>query len=162
MSYSFPTNECMISNYIYDQLKDLDPDLIQKYQLQPFSMRVQALERTMIDKIFAVCDYYLLNRPKKNARHLYDIYKLQKHIKIDSTFLNLVKEVSAHRCSLGDKIAPSAKNTINIQTLASEICQSDFYAQDYADTTVFMISDGIRYETVKSNYINLVNQIWTS
>ena len=58
MSYSFPTNECTISNYYYKYLHETQHDLLDKYLLLPFKMKVQSLERTLIDKMFAVCDYY--------------------------------------------------------------------------------------------------------
>ena len=52
-----------------------------------FPMRVQSLNRTLIDKVFAVCDYYLQGKAHRNARHLYDIYKLTDHVEIDDDFL---------------------------------------------------------------------------
>ena len=160
MSYSFPTNECMISNYLYDNLKDKQEQLLKEYGLIPFKMRVQSLERTLIDKVFAVCDYYLLNRAKKNARHLYDIYKIQNNISFDNEFYNLVNEVRKQRLLLGEGIAPAANFEIDIRKIATEICTSDFYKQDYEATTVFMISDKISYEVVRDNYLNVVKKIW--
>lgn len=160
MSYSFPTNMCEISNYLYEYLKDSQFQVLEDYSLLPFKMRVQSLERTLIDKVFAVCDYYLLNKAKKNARHLYDIYRLQNFINIDDKFLKLVKEVRMHRLSLEDTIAPAASYDIDIKQLAAEICESDFYKQDYEATTIFMISDQIEYETVRDNYLDIVQKIW--
>ena len=66
-------------------------------------MRVQSLNRTLIDKIFAVCDYYLQGKAHRNARHLYDIYKLSKYVRIDKDFLELVGEVRNHRIEMGTK-----------------------------------------------------------
>ena len=160
MSYSFPTNVREISNYLYEHLKDVQYETLVQYCLLPFEMRVQSLERTLIDKVFAVCDYYLLNRAKKNARHLYDIYKLQKFVHIDDEFLKLVKEVRKHRLSLGNEIAPASDFNIDIRQIALEICESDFYRQDYEETTVFMISEKIAYEAVCDNYLNIVRKIW--
>ena len=37
--------------------------------------------------------------------------------------------------------------------------QEDFYAEDYVDSTMKLISDNIFYETVKLNYIELVRSI---
>ena len=86
MSYSFPTNVCKITNYLYESLNGIEDNLLRDYKLFPFEMKVQTLERTFIDKIFAVGDYYLLGKPNRNARHLYDIYKLQEHITFDENF----------------------------------------------------------------------------
>ena len=52
-------------------------------------------------KVFAVCDYYLQGKAHRNARHLYDIYKLAERVETDETFLKLVKEVRAHRIEIG-------------------------------------------------------------
>lgn len=160
MSYSFPTNVCEISNYLYEYLKDVQYEALAQYWLLPFEMRVQSLERTLIDKVFAVCDYYLLNKAKKNARHLYDIYKLKKYVNINDEFLKLVNEVRRHRVSLGDNIAPASGFDIDIKQIASKICESDFYKQDYEETTVFMISEQIAYRTVCDSYLDIVRKIW--
>ena len=160
LSYSFPTNFCEISNYVYDYMHANRFEFLEVYCLIPFKMRVQSLERTLIDKIFAICDYYLLNRDKKNARHLYDIFKIQNFVEINDDFINLVQEVRKHRISLTDKIAPSANFDVDVKKMAMEICNTDFYKKDYEATTIFMISDQISYETVRDNYLDIVRKIW--
>jgi hypothetical protein len=152
MSYAFPTIEHTIGNYIYTALGEEEPEIIEKYGLEPFSMSVQAIERTMIDKIFALCDYYMLGRAHRNSRHLYDIYKLSSFVKKDEDFQKLLVEVRRHRVGLGKTVAPSASEDINIAKIIYDICDSDFYKQDYADTTIRLISDNISYETVRDFY----------
>ena len=44
-------------------------------------------------------------------------------------------------------------------TAAEELIREDFYADDYADSTMKLISDNIFYETVKVNYIELIRSI---
>ena len=58
-----------------------------------FEMKVQGIDRTLADKVFAVCDYYLQGKVAKHARHLYDIYKLLPLVPQDENFRELVKEV---------------------------------------------------------------------
>jgi hypothetical protein len=152
MSYAFPTVEHTIGNYIYTALGEEEPEIIEKYGLAPFSMSVQAIERTMIDKIFALCDYYMLGRARRNSRHLYDIYKLSSCVKKDDNFQKLVIEVRRHRMGMGEAVAPSAKEEIDIAKMICEICDRDFYKQDYTDTTSRLISDDIDYETVRDFY----------
>jgi len=36
----------------------------EEYELIPFNIRVQTMERTLIDKVYALCDYMLLNNIK--------------------------------------------------------------------------------------------------
>lgn len=160
MSYSFPTKLRKISNYAYVYMRNNQLEFLDQYGLLPFEMRVQSLERTLIDKIFAICDYYLLGRDKKNARHLYDIFKIQNFVEINDDFINLVQEVRKHRILLTEKIAPAASFDVNIKQLAMEICDTNFYKQDYEDTTIFMISDQISYEVVRDNYLETVKKIW--
>lgn len=151
MSYSFPTEERKLGNYILDALGADEKVLISAYDLQPFPMRVQSLNRTLIDKIFALCDYYLQGKAHRNARHLYDIYKLADYVEVDEEFINLLKEVRAHRIEMGRKIAPAAPLDVNILELVQRICDEEFYKEDYEETTLKLISDSLEYEISKES-----------
>lgn len=160
MSYAFPTEEKQLGNYIFDALGNEEKEFITTYDLGPFSMRVQSLNRTLIDKVFAVCDYYLQGKAHRNARHLYDIYKLSEHIVVDQEFLKLVKEVREHRISMGKEIAPAADFNIDILEVVQKICDEDFYKNDYKETTIKLISDSLTYEEAKIHYKKLVEKIF--
>ena len=160
MSYAFPTEERGLGNYILDALGAEEEELIATYDLGTFPMRVQSLNRTLIDKVFAVCDYYLQDKAHRNARHLYDIYKLAQHVDMDSDFLELVKEVRAHRITMGSEIAPAAPLDVNILELVQKICDEDFYKEDYRETTLKLISDSLEYEMLKRHYKELVEKIF--
>lgn len=160
MSYAFPTEEREIGNYILDVLGTAEEELMRTYDLTPFSMRVQSLNRTLIDKIFAVCDYYMQGKNHRNARHLYDIYKLSEQIEIDDRFLALVSEVRHHRIGLGPQIAPAAPLDVDILSLAEALCDQDFYKDDYEETTVKLISDSLSYDVVKNRYRMLAERIF--
>lgn len=160
MSYAFPTEERELSNYILDVLGTAEEELMRTCDLTPFSMRVQSLNRTLIDKIFAVCDYYMQGKNHRNARHLYDIYKLSEQIEIDDRFLELVSEVRNHRIGLGPQIAPAAPLDVDILSLAEALCDQDFYKDDYEETTVKLISDSLSYDVVKNRYRLLAERIF--
>lgn len=160
MSYAFPTEERELSNYILDVLGTAEEELMRTCDLTPFSMRVQSLNRTLIDKIFAVCDYYMQGKNHRNARHLYDIYKLSEQIEIDDRFLELVSEVRNHRIGLGPQIAPAAPLDVDILSLAEALCDQDFYKDDYEETTVKLISDSLSYDVVKNRYRMLAERIF--
>lgn len=160
MSYSFPTEERKLGNYILDALGADEKVLISAYDLQPFPMRVQSLNRTLIDKIFALCDYYLQGKAHRNARHLYDIYKLADYVEVDEEFINLLKEVRAHRIEMGREIAPAAPLDVNILELVQRICDEEFYKEDYEETTLKLISDSLEYEIVKNHYKELAKKIF--
>ena len=160
MSYSFPTEEKELGNYILDALGSEEKELIETYNLEAFPMRVQSLNRTLIDKVFAVCDYYMQGKDRRNARHLYDIYKLAEHVEIDEAFLKLVNEVRLHRIEMGRGIAPAAPLDVNILEMVQKICDEDFYKEDYRETTLKLISDSLDYEMLKNHYQELVKRIF--
>lgn len=160
MSYSFPTERRQISNYIYDTLKNEEPELIKKYNLIPFEMSAQCINRTLADKIFAVCDYYLQGKAQRNSRHLYDIFKLLNYVEIDEEFVEFMMKVREHRKTVGEKIAPAANENVDILQLAREIYDSRFYENDYHNTTENIISDEIDYSIVIERYIQVVKELF--
>ncbi|MCM1540838.1 MAG: nucleotidyl transferase AbiEii/AbiGii toxin family protein [Blautia sp.] len=160
MSYAFPTVEREIGNYMYQALAEEEPELLENYGLIPFKMKVQALERTMIDKVFALCDYYMQDKASRNSRHLYDIYKLSRYVDKDAAFKKLVSDVRAHRCTMDARIAPAARADVDLQEIIRKMCEEDFYKQDYADTTVRLISDTLDYETVKRFYLEFTEDLF--
>ena len=56
---SFPTVTMPVHSYIGDMMEVEAPEMVELYELRPFEMKVQGIDRTMIDKVFAICDYYL-------------------------------------------------------------------------------------------------------
>ena len=95
---SFPVVTMDVHSIVGDMLADEAPEILSAYSLQPFSMKVQSLERTLVDKLFAICDYYLSGREiDKHSRHLYDIYKLLPLVKLDDRVRQLVVEVREER-----------------------------------------------------------------
>ena len=136
-----------IDSYIFRFLKKQFPEQLAKYDIAPFSMKVQPMEITFIDKIYALCDYYLENKIEKHSRHLYDIHKMRPHIKFDKKFKDLAKEIRAHRETL--EKAYSVRQPKPIAQLAEEIIQKDIFKSDYNDRTTKLISEnGITYDTV--------------
>ena len=65
-SYAFPTQSVEIHNFIGDYLENRDrKDIAEQFFLDRFFMNLQSLERTYIDKIFALCDYYMQGKAKR-------------------------------------------------------------------------------------------------
>lgn len=159
MSYAWPTETRDIGNYIFDCLKDSDFDVLQKFDLLPFPMKVQSIERTLIDKMFALCDYYLLGRPGRNSRHLYDIYKIYPYIAPDSQLHDLFIEVRSIRAAMRDNIAPSAAAENDIMRIVNSLCEKDFYRKDYEETTRLLVSEYIPYETVRDFYLEKMKRL---
>lgn len=146
-SYSFPTQKVEIGNYIGDYLQKKGRlDLAEQYWLNGFPMNLQSLERTYIDKIFALCDYYLQGLSKRYSRHLYDIYKLTPLLEFGDDFVRLVEEVRVHRAKM--KMCPSAGDNVDVPAVIMEFCDNAFYEEDYAAITSYFVDDFIAYKEV--------------
>lgn len=118
-------------------------DYIEEFQLESFAMKVQELNRTLADKVFAICDYYLQNSIKKHSRHLYDIYKLYPLVPQDDSFRVLVAEVRKVRAM--SNICPSAQPGVNVSSLLQKIIQEKSYKADYDNLTMQLLKEKIPY-----------------
>ena len=130
-SVSFPTVKLNVDSFIYQVLKGDNMDLVNKYELEPFSMQVQSIERTFIDKVFALCDYYIKNDLDKHSRHIYDLYMLFPKIKFNTSFKQLVKDVRTERKKM-PVMCPSAEDGIDVNEKLREIISAEVYKRDYA------------------------------
>ncbi len=160
MSYAFPTEEKEITSIIYDHLWESDKEILEQYDLLPFSMKVQSVNRTLVDKMFAVCDYYMLHKAQRNSRHLYDIYKLYPYVAEDDGLYDLVEEVRLHRSKMNIKVAPAARDDVDIIEIVRKLCEEDFYKDDYENRTKGLISDNLSYDEVIGFYRQLAERIF--
>lgn len=122
------------------------PDAIEEYNLNPFEMKVQGIDRTLADKVFAVCDYYLQGKVAKHSRHLYDIYKLLLLVPQNENFRELVKEVRAVRAQ--SVVCPSALPEADVPELLEKIIKERAYKQDYDSLTTQLLEENVPYDTV--------------
>lgn len=141
---AFPTELMNVDSYVYQFLQKDNADIVEEYGLAPFPMHLQSMERTLADKVFALCDYYLQGKRKRHSRHIYDIYMLLPHVKQDDGFANLVQQVRQQRAETS--ICPSAQPGQSVPQLLQEIIQKDFYKDDYAAITAYFQKDRISYE----------------
>ena len=112
--------------------------------LETFEMKLQSIERTFIDKIFALCDYYMQGKSKRYSRHLYDVYKLSDKIDVKKSLVNLYKEIREHRKKMGH--CPSAADGVNISKAINDFCNENFYKDDYQEITDYFSDDYVAYE----------------
>ena len=158
VSYSFPTEEKEVGSIIYEAMANVAPDIISDYGLQKFSMKVQSVSRTFLDKIFALCDYYLEGKTKRYSRHLYDIYKLYPVITVDDNLKALAEQVREHRSHLS--ICPFAKNDMNIKKLIYEFLDKKSYKSDYNTITKALIYDDVTYEQAASTLKEITDKLF--
>ena len=119
-------------------------------------MNVQSLNRTFIDKVFAVCDYRIQDMQDRDSRHLYDICKILGKIKMDEALDKLIDEVREDR--MFSKNNPSAQLEYNIPEMLQEIIRSRFYESDYRNITQKLLYEDIDYDFVVKNGIAIVAQ----
>ena len=144
MTVSFPTVVLPVNNYIGEMMIAEAPELIEKYTLEPFEMKVQGLDRTLADKVFAICDYYLDNAIKNHSRHIYDVYKLLPLVELDNGFKELVEEVREVRKA--SPKCPSAQDDVNIPELLRIIIQKETYKADYKEVTERILEEWVTYD----------------
>ena len=144
VSVSFPTVILPVYSYIGDMMKYEVPEYIDEFGLTAFKMKVQGIDCTLVDKVFAICDYYLSGKTLKHSRHLYDIYKLLPLVSQDDSFKNLVREVRKVRAE--SSICISALPEVNICELLKEIIQKEAYKKDYENLTIQLLEEKVSYD----------------
>ena len=142
---SFPTVILLVHSYIGDMMIEEAPEEIKNFRLDPFEMKVQGLDRTLVDKVFAICDYYMQDRVKKHSRHIYDIYKLLPVVPQNEEFKNLIKDVRSVRAMTN--ICPSAQPEVNVPELLNFLIENEVYRDDYEKVTARILEEDVNYET---------------
>lgn len=140
---SFPTEQKLVYSYIGEMMMEEAPEALEDYLLEPFPMKVQSINRTLVDKVFAICDYYMEEKTERHSRHIYDIYKLWGHIPKNDDFKNLVKAVRAARSQ--KSICRSAQPGISISKLLKDISDNDVYKSDYENLTLRILEENVPY-----------------
>lgn len=143
---SFPVVELDVHNYIGDMMTEEAPNYIKQYQLSPFKMKVQGLDRTLADKVFAICDYYLQGKVNGHSRHLYDIFKLLPFVPQNEEFKNLVQDVRTVRAE--SPVCFSAKEGVDVPALLKKIIEENTYRPDYNNVTEKLLKDDLKYDDV--------------
>ena len=145
---AYPSVRMKASSFIYDYLKKSGfNNLIAEYGLEPFELNVQSKERTLIDKVFALGDYYLDNKVTEHSRHLYDLYKLSGVVELNANLKRLVKEVAEERKH--HQACLSAHEGVYLKGLIQEIIDKDIYKNDYETITSGLLFEEVGYSETK-------------
>lgn len=142
---SFPTVVLPVHNYIGDMMIEEAPEELENFYLNSFDMKVQGLDRTLADKIFAICDYYMQGKVKKHSRHIYDIYKLLQIVPQTEEFKTLVREVRDVRAMTN--ICPSAQPGVNVPQMLDFLVKNEIYKEDYENITSRILEENVSYDT---------------
>jgi hypothetical protein len=115
------------------------------FGLEPFEIKVQTLERTFADKIFAVADYYIDRKTKRLSRHIYDIYKIFPRITFDDSYIKLIGEVREARKE--HDICLSAQDGVDLKSILNKIVSEEYFKEDYNQITANMLFENVPYST---------------
>ena len=142
---SFPTVKLPVESYVYQYLVKDNMDIVDEYSLQPFVMNVQGIDRTLADKVFAICDYYIQGKTKRYSRHIYDIYMLLPVVELNEKFKELIKQVREVRAKMN--VCPSAALGVDVPKLLREIIEKEVYKEDYSEITTYFQNHPVSYES---------------
>lgn len=146
---TYPTKIMKADSLVYQYLHENDYDsFIEQYSLQPFELNVQTAERTILDKLYALADYYLLNNTTEHSRHIYDIYKLSEIVAVDDTLKDLAKSVADERRP--HKMCLSVQEGTNVTEVLREVIDKKTYKEDYDTITVPLLFEAVSYDTAVS------------
>lgn len=137
-------------------------ELTRRYSLEAFEVRANSLERTFADKVFALCDYYLVEEsiPPRQSRHIYDLYKLLDLVTLDQDLLDLMSDVRKQR--EGSYRCPSAKQGVNLSELLETISENEAYRFDYTNVTFPLLYEDIPYDEAATSLTTIGSFLRTS
>lgn len=127
-------------------------EIVEEYGLGPFEVKANSMERTLCDKAFALCDYYLAGEElRRHSRHIYDLRKLQSLVSFDESLAALFAAVRKQR--QGKPRCLSADPAVDLAAVLRELAEKDVYRRDYIDVTTDLLYDDMHYEeAVKAIY----------
>ena len=147
---TFPYELREVKSYIFDNNMMLEKE----FNSPKTFIQVQKLERTLIDKTFALCDYYLDNKLDRQSRHIYDIAHILPKVDLDDpSFKNLITETRELRKNT--KFGFSARDDVNINNVLSEIIVKEVYKEDYIKKTIPLLNKPYDY----NNAVNALKEI---
>ena len=150
----YPVERQVVNSFVGKFCAEKDLQLPIPFAAIEVWMDVQTIERTFIDKIFAVCDYKIQNMLDRDSRHLYDICKLLERVELNQELDELIDVVRDDR--MQSKNNPSAQLKYDIPTMLEEIIENRFYESDYKNVTQKLLYEDISYDEVIEGGIAIV------
>lgn len=153
---AYPTLKMQAGSFIYDYLKANGyDDFAIKYDLLPFELNVQTAERTMIDKLYALADYYLAGEISEHSRHIYDIYKLSSIVTVNDELKKLAVQVAEERRPHNRSL--SVQEGVDTKQVLLEIIKKQAYREDYERVTSALLFESVSYDTAVAALNEIVN-----
>ena len=150
----YPVDKHVVGSFVGKFCLDRNIILPVPFEAAEVMMNVQSVERTFVDKVFAVCDYKIQNMQDRDSRHLYDICKLLREVELDAELDKLIDMVRDDR--MQSKNNPSAQLEYIIPDMLKEIINSRFYEPDYKNVTQKLLYEDISYDFAIENGIAII------
>ena len=150
----YPVDKHVVGSFVGRFCLDRNIILPVPFEAAEVIMNVQSVERTFVDKVFAVCDYKIQNMQDRDSRHLYDICKLLREVELNEELDKLIDMVRDDR--MQSKNNPSAQLDYYIPDMLKEIIRSRFYEPDYKNVTQKLLYEDISYDYAIENGIAIV------
>jgi len=150
----YPVEKHVVGSFVGRFCLDRKIILPVSFEAVEVMMKVQSVERTFVDKVFAVCDYKIQNMQDRDSRHLYDICKLLREVDLNEELDKLIDMVRDDR--MQSKNNPSAQLEYVIPDMLKEIIRSRFYEPDYKNVTQKLLYEDISYDYAIENGIAII------
>ena len=150
----YPVDKYVVGSFVGRFCLDRNIILPVPFEAAEVMMNVQSIERTFVDKVFAVCDYKIQNMQDRDSRHLYDICKLLQEVELNEELNKLIDMVRDDR--MQSKNNPSAQLEYIIPDMLKEIIRSRFYEPDYKNVTQKLLYEDISYDYAIENGIAII------
>lgn len=135
------------------------PELIEKYEMYPFEMKIQSIDRTFIDKIFAICDYHHDKDYDRKSRHIYDIHKIYQSSYLNIEGLPSLAEQIIETRRIGHK-THSCQTGYRPLDVLQEIIDTEIFKDDYTTNTREFLSKYVDYETAIESLQEILTKDW--
>ncbi|WP_208591921.1 nucleotidyl transferase AbiEii/AbiGii toxin family protein [Gracilibacillus suaedae] len=156
----FPCEIMPVSNYITKLLENENITyLIDEYNMSPFSMRIQAIDRTFLDKLFAICDYHHDKDYIRKSRHIYDIHMIYQSGLIDSANLTSLMSQIIETRRMGKKTY-SCETGFRPREVMQEIIDKEVFKEDYETNTREFLSKKVDYGTSIESLQEIIIRGW--
>jgi len=155
----YPLEKRQVSNYILNYLKEGGKDqIIKDYELEEFKMTIQKIERTFVDKLFAICDYHLNKKYDRYSRHIYDLHMIWQSGILNMELLNsIVDDVIKDRQSQKDR-NPSCQQGAKPIGILKDIIKTGIYKFDYNTITLEFIQKPVKYDVCIESLKEIIKQ----
>lgn len=151
---SFPSNPKLIQSFIGEFLeKNGYESLMKEHSLEAFEINVQSLSRTLVDKVFAICDYFLSKKTSKRSRHLYDLNKILTKLELNQEVVDVFKEVRNYRKNI--VVCKSAQDGVKLFEVLDLIVSNRSFEEDFNIITKPLLYEDIKYSECEKSLIKI-------